>query len=154
MIQNGYAKDDEDTSKINLYANPVFNRVTVSVNDEFKLFLGEGLSEFLGFNQSQLPITNAEVHCALKPSTERLHNIIINYNLAENNYDYTSNALYTFTPDQSFGTLLSVRRYYPIWTSCRNASFNYIEVWFTDQDNRPLEIEDKVTITLHIKDIN
>ena len=154
MIQNGYNKDVDEKFGINIYANPVFNRVTISVNDEFELNLGKGLAKFLGFNRSQLPITSTEVSGALKASTERVHNIMVNCNLAQNNYDYTRNALYTFTPDQSFGTLLSVKPYYPIWTSCRNASFDYIEVWFTDQDNRPLEIEDNVTVTLHIKDIN
>ena len=31
-----------------------------------------------------------------------------------------------------------------------NAEFSSIEVWFTDQNNRPLEIEDDVNITLII----
>ena len=154
MVQNAYTKGDEDNSGINIYANPVFNRVTVSVNDEFELSFRTRLADFLGFDQAQLPITNTEIHGAFKPSTERVHNVVINCNLAENNYDYTSNALYTFTPDQSVGTLLSVRPYYPIWTSCRNASFDFIEVCFIDQDNRLLKIENNVTITLHIKDIN
>ena len=111
MIQNRYSKDDEDNSGINIYANPVFNRVTVSVNDEFELSFGTGLADFLGFDQAQLPISNTEIHGAFNPSTERVHNVIINCSLAEDNYEYTSNELYTFTPDQSFGTSLSVRPY-------------------------------------------
>ena len=31
-----------------------------------------------------------------------------------------------------------------------NAEFSFIEIWFTDQYNRPLEIEDNVNITLII----
>ena len=31
-----------------------------------------------------------------------------------------------------------------------SAEFSFIEVWFTDQNNRPLEIEDNVNITLII----
>ena len=31
-----------------------------------------------------------------------------------------------------------------------NAEFQSIQVWFTDQNNRPLEIEDNVNITLII----
>ena len=31
-----------------------------------------------------------------------------------------------------------------------NTEFSFIEIWFTDQNNRPLEIEDNVTITLII----
>ena len=32
-----------------------------------------------------------------------------------------------------------------------NAEFSFIEIWFTDQDNIPLEIEDNVNITLIIR---
>ena len=31
-----------------------------------------------------------------------------------------------------------------------NAEFSFIEIWFTDQNNRSLEIEDNVNITLII----
>ena len=31
-----------------------------------------------------------------------------------------------------------------------NAEFSFIEAWFTDQNNRPLEIEDNVNVTLII----
>ena len=153
MVQNSYAKDFNTPSGIRIYANPVFNRVTISVSEEFELNLGKGLAHFLGFDSSQFSITNTEVNGALKPNTERVHNVIINCNLAQNDYNNSSNTLFTFTPDQSFGTLLSIKPNYPLWTSCRNASFSDIEVWFTDQDNRPLEIEDNVTVTLHIKNI-
>ena len=32
-----------------------------------------------------------------------------------------------------------------------NAEFPFIEIWFTGQNNRPLEIEDNVNITLIIR---
>ena len=31
-----------------------------------------------------------------------------------------------------------------------DSEFSYIEVWFTDQNSNPLEIEDKINITLVI----
>ena len=31
-----------------------------------------------------------------------------------------------------------------------NSEFSYIEVWFTDQNPKPLEIEDNINITLVI----
>ena len=31
-----------------------------------------------------------------------------------------------------------------------DSEFSYIEVWFTDQNSNPLEIEDKINITLGI----
>ena len=32
-----------------------------------------------------------------------------------------------------------------------NTEFNYMEVWFTDQNSQPLEIEDRINLTLVIK---
>ena len=32
-----------------------------------------------------------------------------------------------------------------------NAEFSFIKIWFTDQNNRSLEIEDNVNITLIIE---
>ena len=31
-----------------------------------------------------------------------------------------------------------------------NTEFSFIEIWFMDQDNRPLEIEDSVNISLSL----
>ena len=38
----------------------------------------------------------------------------------------------------------------PTMLKTTNAKFPFIENWFTDQNNRPLEIEDNVNITLII----
>ena len=137
MIQNGYNKDLSEAFGINVYTNPVFNRVTISVNNEFSLNLGMGLAKFLGFDSTQLQITNQEVSGQYRANVERVNNIVINCNLAENHNIFTSNALCTFSPNEVFGVMLSINLSYPVWTSCRNASFNYIEVWFADQENRP-----------------
>ena len=108
---------------------------------------------FLGFNPGQLPLINQEISGLLRCNVERFNNVIINCKLAENNYNFTINSVNTFTPYQQYGALLSIISKYSVWTLCKNTSFNYIEEWFTDQENRPLENEDNMSITLHIKDI-
>ena len=37
--------------------------------------------------------------------------------------------------------------YYFIFLKTFDSEFSYIEVWFTDQNSKPLEIEDKINIT-------
>ena len=37
-----------------------------------------------------------------------------------------------------------------IFSKTFDAEFSYIEVWFTGQSSKPLEIEDKINITLVI----
>ena len=58
--------------------------------------------------------------------------------------------LLTFLPNKSFGQLLDISRTNFIFLKTFDSEFLYIEVWFTDQNSKPLEIEDKINITLVI----
>ena len=52
--------------------------------------------------------------------------------------------------DQQFGQLITVAPHPLTMLKTTNAGFQFIEVWFTDQNNGPLEIEDNVNITVII----
>ena len=56
--------------------------------------------------------------------------------------------IYTFLPNKSFGQLLNISPKNLIFLKNFDSEFSYIEVWFTDQNSKPLEIEDKISITL------
>ena len=65
-------------------------------------------------------------------------------------------SLVYFVRNKSFGQLLDISSttFYVIKTF--NLEFSYIEVWFTDQNSKPIEIEEKINIILvlikaHIK---
>ena len=58
--------------------------------------------------------------------------------------------MYTFVPNKPFGHLLDISLKYLIFLKTFNSEFSYIEVWFTNQNSKPLEIEDKINITLVI----
>ena len=57
---------------------------------------------------------------------------------------------YTFVPNKSFGQLLDISPKMFICLKTFDSKFSYIEVWFTDQNSKPLVIEDKINITLVI----
>ena len=63
-----------------------------------------------------------------------------------NNYQQNSRVLYTLVPHKSFGQLLDISTENLIFLK----TFSYIEVCFTDQNSKPLEIEDKINTTLVI----
>ena len=77
--------------------------------------------------------------------------ILIHWNLVNNNYQQNSRMLYTFTPDKPFGSLLQISRPNCIFLKTFNSEFQEIKVWFTDQNSKPLEIEDKINLTLIVK---
>ena len=59
--------------------------------------------------------------------------------------------LYTFVPNKPFGNLLEISPTYYIFLKTFNLEFQEIKIWFTDQTSKPLEVEDKINLTLIIK---
>ena len=68
-------------------------------------------------------------------------------NLVNNNYQQNSRLLYAFVPNKSFGQLLDILPKNIIFLKTFNSEFSNIEVWITDQNSKPLEIEDKINLT-------
>ena len=84
------------------------------------------------------------------PYLEITEIVLIHCNIVNNDYQQDSRVLYTFVPNKSFGQLLDISPKNFIFLKTFNSEFSYIEVWFTDQNSKPLEIEDKINITLVI----
>ena len=59
--------------------------------------------------------------------------------------------MYTFVSDKPFGNLLEISPRNHVFLKTFNLQFQDIGVWFTDQNSQPLEIEDKINLTLTIK---
>ena len=76
--------------------------------------------------------------------------VLIHCNIANNDYQHDSSVSYTFVPNKSFGHLLDISPKNFIFLKTFNSEFSYIEVWFTDQNSKPLEIKHKINITLVI----
>ena len=53
-------------------------------------------------------------------------------------------------PNKQFGQLINIAQHSLIMLRTTNTECSFIEMWFTDQNNEPLEIEDSVTLTLII----
>ena len=58
--------------------------------------------------------------------------------------------MYTFVPNKSFAELLEISLKNFIFLKTVDSEFSYIEVLFADQNSNPLEIEEKINITLVI----
>ena len=67
-----------------------------------------------------------------------------------NNYQQASKVLITFVPNKQLGQLINISPHSLAMLSTINTEFSSIEVWFTDQNTKPLEIEDNVNMTLII----
>ena len=71
--------------------------------------------------------------------------------MVNNDYQQVSRVLYTFVPNKPFDTFLDISPTNHIFLKTFNSEHNEIEVWFTDQNSQPLEIADKINLTMVIK---
>ena len=81
---------------------------------------------------------------------ESVEVVLVHCNLLNNSYQQASKVLLNFVPNKQFGQLITISSHSLMMLKTTNTEFQFVEVWFTDQNNRPLEIEDSVNITLII----
>ena len=91
---------------------------------------------------------NKDKNSELVPKLESVDLVLVHCNVVNNSYQQASKVLFTFVPNKKYGQLITVSPHSLIMLKTVNTEFSFIEIWFTDQDNRPLEIEDSVNISL------
>ena len=84
------------------------------------------------------------------PHLEITEVVLIHCSISNNSYQQDSRVLHIFVPIKAFGQLLDISPKKFIFLKIFDLEFSYIEVWFTDENSKPLEIEDKINITLVI----
>ena len=116
---------------IEIYPNKFKNRIVFKIKTGFKLEL-----------------LSSETMKLLK--LESVEVVLVHCNLVNNNYQQASKVLFTFVPNKQFEQLINIAPHSLTMLSTTNTEFSFIEVWFTDQNSEPLEIEDNVNLTLII----
>ena len=84
------------------------------------------------------------------PKLESAEVVLVQCNLVRNDYQHTSKVLFTFVPNKEFGQLINISPHSLTMMNTVNTEFSSVEVWFTDQASKALEIEDNVNLTLII----
>ena len=77
--------------------------------------------------------------------------VLVHCNIVNDDYQEDSRVLYIFIPNKPFGSLLESSPTNHIFLKTFNSEYDEIKVWFTDQNSQPLEIEDRINLTLVIK---
>ena len=85
------------------------------------------------------------------PHLEIVELLLIHCSVVNNNYQQNSRILYTFVPNKPFGSLLEISPPNHIFLKTFNSEFQEIKVWFTNQTSKPLDVEDKINLTMIIK---
>ena len=88
------------------------------------------------------------------PHLEIVELVLIYCNVVNNNYQQNLRILYAFVPNKLFGSLLEFSPPNHIFQKTFNSEFQEIKVWFTDQNSKPLEVEDKIDLNLILNDMD
>ena len=146
-----------DNPSIRMYINRIENRITFKIKNGYYLelltletvkLLGSETVKLLGSTQSKI---TKDKNSENVPHLEIVELVLVHCNLVNNDYQQDSRILYTFVPNKTVGSLLEISPTNQVFLKTFNSEFPEVKVWFTDQTSKPLELEDKINITLIIK---
>ena len=151
IILNTSSKKHEtiaDNHPVQIYVNKIKNRIVFKIKTGYKLeLLTEETMQLLGSSKNDID-QNKDGEIVSKLETVEV--VLVHCNLVNNNCQQSSEVLFTFVINKQFHQLITITPHSPTMLKTTNAEFSFIEIWFIDQNNRPLEIEDNVNITLII----
>ena len=137
-----------NTEPILIYANKISNRIVCKIKTGYKLeLLSIETMKLLGSTRDTI---DADKNSENVPRLENVEVVLVHCNLVNNSYQQASRVLFTFVPKKQYVDLISISPNSLIFLKTMNTEFSEIEIWFTDQNNNSLEIEDNVTISLII----
>ena len=141
-------KTISENAPILIYANTINNRTVFKMKTGYKLeLLSKETMKLLGITKD---IIDADKNSENVPRLENVEVVLVHCNLVNNSYQQHSRALFTFVPNRQYGQLISISPHSLIFLKAMNTEFSEIDIWFTDQNNNALEIEDNVNISLII----
>ena len=85
------------------------------------------------------------------PHLEITKVVLVHCNIVNNDYQQDLRVLYTFFPNKHFGSLFAVSPTNHVFLKTFNSECDEIKIWFTGQNSQPLEIEDRIHLTMVIK---
>ena len=133
---------------IQIYPNKVKNRIVFKVKTSFKLeLLTLEAMKLLG---STKKVVNKDKKGENVPKRESVEVVLVHCNLVKNDYQHSSKVLFSFVPNKRFGQLINISPNTLTMMNTVKTEFSSVEVWFTNQNSKALEIEDSVNLTLII----
>ena len=132
-----------------MYVNKIKNRVTFKIKNGYslELLIPETMKLFGSTKNKITKGKNGEN----VPHLEITEVVLVYCNIVNNDYQQDSRVLYTFVANKPFGSLLGISPRNHIFLKTFNSEYDKIKVWLTDQNSQPLEIEDRINLTLAIK---
>ena len=135
-----------ENSPVQIYSNKIKNKIVFKIKTGYKLeLLTPETMRLLGSTKKGV---DKDKDGKNVPKLESAEVVLLHCNLFNNSCQQTSKVLFTFVRNKQFSQLITILPHSLKMLKTTNVEFQSIQVWFTDQNNRPLEMEDSVNITL------
>ena len=133
---------------VEIYPNKIKNRIVFKIKTGYKLeMLTPEAMILLGSTKKDV---DKHKNGEIVPKLESVEVVLVHYNLVKNDCQHLSKVLFIFVPDKQFRQLINISPNTLTLMNTINTEFSFIEVWFTNQASKALEIEDNVNLTLII----
>ena len=137
-----------DNPSIRIYLNKVESRIAFRIKTGYYLeILKPKTMKLLGSIENKI---TKDKNGESVPHLEITEVVLVHCNFFSDDYQQHSKVLYTFVPNKPFSKLIEISLKNHIFLKTFNSEFQEIEVWFTDQNNQPLEIQDKINLSFII----
>ena len=134
---------------VQIYAYKIKKRIVRKINTGYKLeLLSLETMKLLGSTKKYIDQDKDGEDAAKLESVEV---VLVHCNLVNKNYQQASKVLFTFVRNKQFGQLITIAPLSLAMLNTTNAEFSSIEVWFTDQNSKQLEIEANANMTLIVE---
>ena len=137
-----------ENPQIQIYTNRTENRIVFKIKTGCKLELLD--SETMKLLGSTKKVADKNKNGENVPKLESVEVVLVHCNWVKNDYQHASKLLFSFVSNKKFGQLLNISPHVFTMMNTINTEFSSVEVWFTDQSSKPLEIEDNINLTLII----
>ena len=137
-----------DNPSIKIYSNEINNRIVFKIKNGYKLELLT--PETMKLLASTKKVVDKDKNGENVPKLEIVEVVLVHCNLVKSDYQHTSKVLFTFVRNKKFSKLVNISPHAFTKMNTVNTEFSYVEVSFTDQSSKALEIEDNINLTLII----
>ena len=142
-------EENKDKPSIQIYVNKIKNRIIFKIKKRYGLgLLTKETRKLLGSTKNKI---TKDKNGENVPHLEITEVVLVHCNMVNNDYQHDSRVLYNFVPNKSFGSLLDISPFNYIFFKTFNSEYDEIVVWFTDQNSKPSETEDRINLTMIIK---
>ena len=132
-----------------IYVNKIENRVTFKIKNGYSIeILTPETMKLLESTENKI---TKDKNGENVPHLETTEVILVHCNIFSNDYQQDSRVLYTFVPNKPFVSLLEISPTNHIFLKTFNTEYDVVEVWFTNQNSQPLEMQDRINLTMVIK---